>query len=631
MLKYNVPIGKIPKELETLFMLYKTMPTPLPNPLCQLDWIILDVNDNKINGDILLSRKSFFHQVRKFVWDMELYYNNPLSDIKHFITEEHIDLQLSYSENTLDWVFSKFSPNNRLANIKKLERLIFANIPSKYNLKLPVTPIVVAPPVVIQPLPQDRINSPPRAEFVPSITSVRPQSGSRSPRPVSSSRPKSKSNNMNNNNMNNNNNNMNNNMNNNNPKDLLSVDDIVEIRYKTSSDWFQGKITKISNIDENGVFLYDVLYDDGDKEMMIRRNKVRRFGETQTEILALNETVDAFCSTVVSNGILNQKSSCLPGIVKDIYDDNNYCIMFDLGNVGLTGQIVEETLNRSFIISLHGAKQVVLPPPNKECVKTMKTRMTLLTKFEDDDEEKEKSKPLLIKSPENKVNHGKIIFEVGDVIESYRGKGIWGAGTITGVYGNDTYDVQYDDGENEICQDNDLIRFAAKIDKIQEKEGSTNDNKEEECVLGSPIKVNGVTSENKGIVESVIGGVISIFGGSTKQEKEKEIIPLIEENKPEITNEIPINNQPIIDNNNNQESFNSSNSPRELDSHDMTRVDSVEGFIINDDNEDDYGEDFECGEDEFENYGEIVNSDKNRKHSGSSEEGIDMNDFIKNM
>jgi hypothetical protein len=55
------------------------------------------------------------------------------------------------------------------------------------------------------------------------------------------------------------------------------------------------------------------------------------------------------------------------------------------------------------------------------------------------------------------------VLEVGTSVEAdYRGKGKYYAGKISRVRANDTFDIDYDDGEKEMMVTRDLIRVKSR-------------------------------------------------------------------------------------------------------------------------------------------------------------------------
>jgi len=105
----------------------------------QLDILYWDVDENAgdnediSRNEIYLSRTSFFNQVRKLSWKVEALTAVPGRTIfKHPKCEHSADIQLSYSDQVIQWIFDKYG---RLANITAFEKVVFQSYMKPVNNK----------------------------------------------------------------------------------------------------------------------------------------------------------------------------------------------------------------------------------------------------------------------------------------------------------------------------------------------------------------------------------------------------------------------------------------------------------------------------------------------------------------
>jgi len=110
-------ISEVPAAIDILLHLAK-----------QLDILYWDVDENAgdnediSRNEIYLSRTSFFNQVRKLSWKVEALIAVPGRTIfKHPLCEDCADIQLSYSDQVIQWIFEKYG---RLANITAFEKAV---------------------------------------------------------------------------------------------------------------------------------------------------------------------------------------------------------------------------------------------------------------------------------------------------------------------------------------------------------------------------------------------------------------------------------------------------------------------------------------------------------------------------
>ena len=110
----NFAPGEVPVELQVLCLLAKQHK--------MFAWDVARGEGRKeANGDVCLSRKAFYNQVRKLVWALE----KKLAPrgkylLAHPDTGEEVDIQFCYSEVVMDWVFETFKGEG---NVSALERL----------------------------------------------------------------------------------------------------------------------------------------------------------------------------------------------------------------------------------------------------------------------------------------------------------------------------------------------------------------------------------------------------------------------------------------------------------------------------------------------------------------------------
>ena len=119
-LRYNE--DAIPIELDILLMFLKSYGLRKWSIGSESDGDYLD----KSTGQLYLSRKSLFRQIRQMSWQVETLLQQKGVVVvgglfSHPITGERGDIQLSYNEEVLDWLQDKFG---KMINVTSLERLV---------------------------------------------------------------------------------------------------------------------------------------------------------------------------------------------------------------------------------------------------------------------------------------------------------------------------------------------------------------------------------------------------------------------------------------------------------------------------------------------------------------------------
>lgn len=151
--------GEVPIELQVLFLLAKQ------NKMFAWD-VARGEGRKEANGDMCLSRKAFYNQVRKLAWALE----KKLAArgkylLAHPESGEEVDIQFCYSEIVMDWVFETFKGE---ANVTALERL--ASQPAA----VPQTPSTKSPSSkqnsAVAGSTGNSVNPTPRSESHPSNT-----------------------------------------------------------------------------------------------------------------------------------------------------------------------------------------------------------------------------------------------------------------------------------------------------------------------------------------------------------------------------------------------------------------------------------------------------------------------------
>ena len=92
-------VSKAPISLDILFHLAKSLDL--------LHWTVVDVagdNEDFSRKEVYLSRSSFFMQVRNICWGVEKALSaSGKRMLSHPVSEEMADIQLSYSEEVMQW------------------------------------------------------------------------------------------------------------------------------------------------------------------------------------------------------------------------------------------------------------------------------------------------------------------------------------------------------------------------------------------------------------------------------------------------------------------------------------------------------------------------------------------------
>jgi Agenet domain len=190
---------------------------------------------------------------------------------------------------------------------------------------------------------------------------------------------------------------------------VLREGDKIEARYKGRERWFAGVIRRVNRDDT-----YDINYDDGERELGVAANLVRLVGGTSSSSKPDKAAVLQYREGDKIEARYKGRDRYFPGVVRRVNRDDTYDINYDDGEreLGVAANLVR----------LIGSSSSSSSKPDKAAA---------------------------------------VVFREGDKIEArYKGRERWFAGVIRRVNRDDTYDINYDDGERELGVAADLIRLA---------------------------------------------------------------------------------------------------------------------------------------------------------------------------
>ena len=188
---------------------------------------------------------------------------------------------------------------------------------------------------------------------------------------------------------------------------IYNIDDIIEGNYKSLGKWLNGKISAIS---ENGTYVIN--YNDGEVEDGVNADHLRIFNAG-----TINDNLGTSLTEGMKvEGNYRGRGKWFPCKISRVRGDGTYDIAYDDG----------ETETRL----------------DKELVRVLGSEI---------------------------INSDNTSAPVAGLVEgmkvegNYRGRGKWYPGKISAVNDNGTYNIAYDDGENESGLDKELVRVNGSV------------------------------------------------------------------------------------------------------------------------------------------------------------------------
>ena len=235
-------------------------------------------------------------------------------------------------------------------------------------------------------------------------------------------------------------------------EEQFEVGTLVEARYRGKSKYYPGKISRKRF---NGS--YDILYDDGEREMGVAKHLIR-----------VREGVKSLISNNVAteNSIVESRDESNSGSNLDPSEIHRGSIVQCKSKEGkmVEGKVMRKRPNGSFDLMCNdGNKQF-----GEMGVSIDRLSMSPSTSSRPMDLSRSSSTKEHIASPpliqnvanvNNKIEEEDTL-EIGSVVEArYRGRGKYYSGKITKKRFDGTYDILYHDGERELCVARQLIRL----------------------------------------------------------------------------------------------------------------------------------------------------------------------------
>jgi cytidine deaminase len=198
---------------------------------------------------------------------------------------------------------------------------------------------------------------------------------------------------------------------------VLREGDKVEARYRGRERWFAGTIRRV-----NRDSTYDINYDDGEKELSVAAELVRLIGSTSSSSNSSAKTSSALREGDAVEANYRQKGKWFKGKISRKNLDNSYNIAYDDGDT--ESSVLAENVRR-------------LGDSNSGSVA---------------------------------VGDAPLQLRDGDKIEArYRGRERWFAGVVKRANRDDTYDINYDDGERELGVAANLVRLIGSTSSSSSK------------------------------------------------------------------------------------------------------------------------------------------------------------------
>lgn len=273
--------------------------------------------------------------------------------------------------------------------------------------------------------------------------------------------------------------------------------DLVEAKFRgKGSKWYKGKIT---HVHMDGT--YDVGYDDGDRDIHLSSDLIRIVEQTTQEIIMKTNEETKLKIGMDVEARLRGESKYYPGKISRVRLNGTYDISYDngQGELSVESGLIRITKTKSSLDSAHdsaslkkgtkvegryrgggkfykgaivsvnadGTFDIVYDDGKKElnveqrlirCLQNIdKERVT------ENDENDEKSK--------KETNQQELFLKEGDRVEAkFRGKGKkWYKGVISRVRLNSTFDVDYDDGDNDSALSANFIRKVKDLSLTKEE------------------------------------------------------------------------------------------------------------------------------------------------------------------
>lgn len=272
----------------------------------------------------------------------------------------------------------------------------------------------------------------------------------------------------------------------------LRVNDRVEARMNGGSRYVRGKITR-----ENADGSFCITYDNGERERRVERRLIRKvlsFYE-DSESDAVNDDALSFRLGERVEARYKRGSKFYPGKVAKVNRDGTYKVVFDDGDVDPSVEAasmrkLEAVLEPSFA---SGDEVEARYKGGRRYYKGIVTRAypdgRCDIRYEDGDSEK-RVDPTFIRVAESKANDkhshkSRERFKRGQRVEArFKGKSKYYPGRILLVNRDGTYDIAYDDGDEEQAVMASFIRLPASSERDQDADRFTDENNaEDEPVL----------------------------------------------------------------------------------------------------------------------------------------------------
>ena len=235
-------------------------------------------------------------------------------------------------------------------------------------------------------------------------------------------------------------------------EEQFEVGTLVEARYRGKSKYYPGNISRKRF---NGS--YDILYDDGEREMGVAKHLIR-----------VREGVKSLTSNnaATENSIVESRDESNSGSTLDPSEIHRGSIVQCKSKEGkmVEGKVMRKRPNGSFDLMCNdGNKQF-----GEMGVSIDRLSMSPSTSSRSMDLSRSSSTKEHIASPPSIQNVANVnnkieeedTLEIGSVVEArYRGRGKYYSGKITKKRFDGTYDILYDDGERELCVARHLIRL----------------------------------------------------------------------------------------------------------------------------------------------------------------------------
>jgi predicted MarR family transcription regulator len=260
----------------------------------------------------------------------------------------------------------------------------------------------------------------------------------------------------------------------------LREGDKIEARYKGRERWFAGVIRRVNRDDS-----YDINFDDGERELGVAAELVRLIGSTSSSKKAVDSSADLQLRDGDNiEARYRGRERWFAGTVKRANRDGTYDINYDDGErelsvaaelVRLIGSASSSSRAAAAAVVFREGDKIEARYKGREryfpgVVRRVNRDDTYDINYDDGERELGVAANLIRVTGSSSSKTVAAVFREGDKIEArYKGRERWFVGVVRRANRDDTYDINYDDGERELGVPADLIRLTSSSSSSSSK------------------------------------------------------------------------------------------------------------------------------------------------------------------